>query len=102
VGEELDLTRERVRQIKEKALRSLGGAMQQAYWHPIHRLLSDGVKQADRLMTPRDWDRWLDEKVIWQQNEPRPALLRLLCDLFRDFHYISRYDVVTVAQITNI
>jgi len=101
VGEELNLTRERVRQIKSKGLQRVIGLVKPPYWQPIHQLLSEGIRRADNLLAPNQWERWLDKNAIWEADEPRPSLLQFICAIFDEFHYLDRYHVATIAEITS-
>jgi len=101
VGEELNLTRERIRQINYKGRQKLIGSVKYPYWQPMQQLLSGGIRQADNLLTPNQWEGWLDENTIWEGDEPRPSLLQFMCAIFDEFHYLDRYHVATIAKITS-
>ncbi|MEZ4514743.1 MAG: sigma factor-like helix-turn-helix DNA-binding protein [Chloroflexota bacterium] len=95
------VTRERIRQIEQKSLNALANFSQRAYWQPLKNLFSQGLQRANRLMTSEEWERLLDEKAVWpNDNEPRPTICELLCAVFDEFHYIATYHVATFNHIT--
>jgi hypothetical protein len=99
VGQEVGLTRERVRQVKQLGLRDLRVMRSWDHWKRLHGLLYEAVEAASDLLTPGDWQRWLDDRVIWEGDGERPSILALLCDLLGDFHYIEQYDVVAPLTV---
>ena len=98
-GEELSLTRERVRQIKNKALRKLQ-SMHFSHWQPIKSALAECIGSAHGLLKVEEWERWLDERAVWTTDKPRPMLLHLLCDLFGSYHYLDSYNVATKLEVS--
>ncbi len=99
VGEELGLTREQVGHIKNKGLQRLKDLVKGPYFEPMRQMLSKGIRQSNCLLTPSEWERWLDGNAVWKGNESRPSLLHLLCEVFNEFHYLDYYHVTTVAEI---
>jgi hypothetical protein len=99
VGDEVGVTRERIRQIRERGLQDLRTKSLAAYGEPLYDLLSEAVHSASNLLTPGEWELWLGERVIWEGDGDRPSILALLCDLSDDFHYIEQYDVVAPLAV---
>lgn len=97
-GNQLGLTRERVRQIETKALARLAAIRQRPYYQPFYELLAEGIQQAGGLLTTDQWEHLLDEKTVWEQEHARPWLLSLLCAIFEDYHYHNGYQVATRAD----
>lgn len=100
LGEELEMTRERVRQIKSKGLGKLQSRVKRPLQEPLYNLLSTAVAGADLVLTVDEWRQALDEGTIWNGDEARPSLLRLLCELFDEFGYNNRYHVVCPKAIS--
>lgn len=100
-GNQLGLTRERVRQIETKALARLAVLRQRQYYQPFYQLLAKGIQDAGGLLTPDQWERLVDEKTAWEADQARPWLLPLLCAVFEDYHYHNNYQVATQATIKN-
>lgn len=99
VGDEVGITRERVRQIVQHGLRDLAAGINATHLKSLHAMLSQALQSATNLLTTHEWERWLDERAIWESNEQRPLILPLLCDLLDDFHYLEQYDVATLQTI---
>lgn len=98
-GDEVGVTRERIRQIKGRGLQDLRTKSLAAYWEPLYDLLSEAVYSSSNLLTPGEWEQWLDRSVTWEGDEQRPSILYLLTDLFEDFHHIAQYDVVAPLTV---
>lgn len=101
-GERMDISRERVRQLETRALPRLLAFNLRPFWQPLRQLLSEAIEHADGLLLPGQWERFLDERVIWEGEEARPSLLSLLCALFEEFQFINTegFTLATNAGIT--
>ncbi|HRQ41840.1 MAG TPA: DNA-directed RNA polymerase subunit alpha C-terminal domain-containing protein [Chloroflexota bacterium] len=100
-GNQLGVTRERVRQIETRALATLAAIKQRPYFQPLYQLLAEGIQQAGGLLTSRQWEHQLDEKTVWEAEQARPWLLPFLCAVFEDYHYHHNYQAATQATIKN-
>lgn len=98
-GQLQGLTRERIRQIEKSGLSKLGATKKRVYWEALANLLAEGLEAASGLLSPTAWERLLDEKAIWEEEESRPLLLSLLCAVLDDFHYLNSFERATYAQI---
>ncbi len=98
-GDELDITGERVRQIRDSVLRQLMRIRWWALRLLIDRVLSHSVERSSNLLTSKEWEDWLDGQINWSGAEPRPFLLKFMCDVSGEFHYLERYHLVTVNTI---
>lgn len=101
VSERVNLSRERVRQLETKALPQLLAFNLRHYWQPLRKHLTEAVQQADGLLLPGQWERFWDERVIWEGEEARPMLLSLLCAVFEEFHFLNT-DGFMLATYTDI
>ena len=99
IGQQFDLSRERVRQITKKGLEKLGDKKQKLYWQPLQELLVEGVQLNDGLLTFIQWEQVLNKHTIWETDKAQPLLLPLLSTLFKGYHHLDNYQVVTFANI---
>ena len=100
VGIRMGMTRSRVQQIDKRGRRLLGSSNQQSYWEPLLQLLTEKIQKAGGLLIPNEWERLFDEKIIWKEEYPRPTILKFLCAIFDEFHYVDSYQVATFGNIS--